>query len=378
MKRVDAEQLSFIAGLGTWLVVGIPLLLELATRGAPALSDGRYLGALGAYLGFGVMFALIISGRLEPPSPRGQVAVLALQSLLAAAALLLTPRFGIQAVLFIITASHAAHVLPLRHGVYWVLGQTGVIAAAGAIAFDNPAWIAVQTLAYLGFQLFALFSTQTAVNEAKAKAQLAQLNAELRATQALLIESSRLAERVQISRELHDLIGHHLTALALNLEVAHHLSEGAAKDHVAKAQALAKLLLSDVREVVSTLRDHSTFDLAQAIRTLVADVPRPAIHLTLGELGLDDPARAHALLRCTQEIVTNAVRHARAENLWLSFERRGDAIVIHAHDDGRGAKAVRIGHGLKGMRERLEQFGGRLSFASAPGRGFAIDGLLPL
>jgi signal transduction histidine kinase len=66
-----------------------------------------------------------------------------------------------------------------------------------------------------------------------------RLNSELRATRALLAESSRIAERMRIARDLHDLIGHHLTALSLNLEVASHLTNEAAGAHVRKAQSTA-------------------------------------------------------------------------------------------------------------------------------------------
>ncbi len=74
----------------------------------------------------------------------------------------------------------------------------------------------------------------------------------------MLTESSRIAERMRISRELHDLVGHHLTALSLNLEVANHLVGGAAQEHVRQAQTVARLLLTDVREAVSQLREDAT------------------------------------------------------------------------------------------------------------------------
>jgi replicative DNA helicase len=61
---------------------------------------------------------------------------------------------------------------------------------------------------------------------------------------------------------LHDLLGHHLTALSLNLEVAGHLAQGKAQEHVNQAHTLAKLLLSDVREAVSRLRDDDAIDMA--------------------------------------------------------------------------------------------------------------------
>jgi signal transduction histidine kinase len=185
---------------------------------------------------------------------------------------------------------------------------------------------------------------------------------------------------MRISRELHDLVGHHLTALSLNLEVASHLVQGQAQEHVRQAQSVAKLLLSDVREVVSQLREGDSIDLTQALTNLTEGVPGLAIHLELPpRFSVDDPKRAQVLLRCAQEIITNTVRHAGARNLWLTFERSEDRqMAIHARDDGRGAAEFTQGNGLAGMRERLAQFGGRVDIVTGRGQGFALDALLPL
>jgi signal transduction histidine kinase len=94
---------------------------------------------------------------------------------------------------------------------------------------------------------------------------------------------------------------------------------------------------------------------------------------------LDDPERAHVLLRCTQEIITNAVRHAHATTLELDYRVEGGVLRLRARDDGRGAQdAVAAGNGLRGIRERLDGYGGRLDIDPAPERGFALDLLLPL
>ena len=85
------------------------------------------------------------------------------------------------------------------------------------------------------------------------------------------------------------------------------------------------------------------------------------------------------LLRCTQEIITNTVRHAHARNLWLRFERTpANELAMHARDDGRGVTDLRQGNGLLGMRERLAQIGGRLNITTERDRGFALDAWLPL
>src|SRR6266699_349946 len=176
-----------------------------------------------------------------------------------------------------------------------------------------------------------------AASEASARAGLARANNELRATGELLANTSRLTERERISRELHDTLGHHLTALSLNLEAASHLAGDNALVQIQRAQSVTKLLLSDLRGVVSALRGEDPIGLAQALRTLVAGVAAPQIHLVISEdLAIDDPTRAHTVLRCVQEIITNAIRHAAAGNLWIELLRTGNGAAIRSRDDGRG------------------------------------------
>ncbi|MCB1561538.1 MAG: sensor histidine kinase, partial [Xanthomonadales bacterium] len=214
--------------------------------------------------------------------------------------------------------------------------------------------------------------------QAEAREEQRRLNAELRATRALLAESSRINERMRISRELHDLLGHHLTALSLNLEVASHMSQGRVQEHVRQAQSLAKLLLADVREAVSQLREDDAIDLTEALRSVVDGVPGLDVQLDIPEqFHVDQPERAHLLLRLAQEAITNAVRHAEARTLSLSVAEDGDDLLMTARDDGRGADQFRPGNGLNGMRERLEQIGGQLDIETARGAGFCVRMRIP-
>jgi signal transduction histidine kinase len=115
------------------------------------------------------------------------------------------------------------------------------------------------------------------------------------------------------------------------------------------------------------------------LRTLVAGVAAPQIHLVISEdLAINDPTRAHTVLRCVQEIITNAILHAAASNIWIELSLSGTVIAIRAHDDGRGAKELRPGHGLTGMRERLEQVGGRLEIETQAAKGFRLNAWMPL
>ena len=161
--------------------------------------------------------------------------------------------------------------------------------------------------------------------------------------------------------------------------MAGHITEGQAQEHVHQAHTLAKLLLTDVREAVSQLRDSGAIDLAAALRPLTEQVPSLEIHLDIDEpLSVEDPERAHVLLRCTQEIITNAVRHAGARNLWIKVRREAPGIVVlEAHDDGVGADGIVVGNGLRGMRERLQQCGGELQIETRRGQGFRLRASVP-
>jgi signal transduction histidine kinase len=207
-----------------------------------------------------------------------------------------------------------------------------------------------------------------------------RLNSELRATRALLAESSRIAERMRIARDLHDLIGHHLTALSLTLEVASHLTNEAAGAHVRSAQSTARHLLADVREAVSELRQDDAIDLTQALHSLTDSVPGLNVHVVMPpRFSVEDPRRAQVLLRCAQEIITNTAKHAGARHLWLNFAYAEASMVgLHARDDGRGAERVEPGNGLSGMRERLTELGGSLSLDAGMSEGFALTIRLPL
>lgn len=239
-------------------------------------------------------------------------------------------------------------------------------------------FIAVEGLsfavAYLGASQF-----RGAQELARSHRDLARLNAELRATQALLADSSRLAERLHISRELHDAMGHHLAALSLNLELAGVRATGSAREAVQEAHAVARLLFADVRNMVSTLRADQAIDLRIALETLVTGLAEPRIHLTLpNDLEVAEPAQAHAVFRCVQEAITNTIRHADARTLWIDVGRVENRLEIRVSDDGHGASDLRPGHGLGGMRERLEEIGGDLEWASEPGNGFRLRAWVPL
>ena len=382
--RFSHTRLLRHAGLFTWAMVGVPLVYSqyVPADGGDDLGAGatRTAWLFACYLGFGASYWWLSRGLGQGSARWPDRALLLLLTVLALAVSYFNGS-GLGSILLMVAAGVIPWLLPAGSGVVLLLlSQLAVLPSYYGV-FRMPLFEALmQSLLYAGFSLFIYVTSLVARQQAQARDEQRRLNAELRATRALLAESARVNERTRISRELHDLLGHHLTALSLNLEVASHLTEGRAQEHVRQAHTLARLLLTDVREAVSQLRDASGgIDLAAALRPLADHVPALDIELDVqSPLAVDDPERAHVMLRCTQEIITNAVRHAQARRLRIRVWRQADALMLEASDDGQGAEALVPGNGLRGMRERIVQCGGSLDIQTRPGAGFRLQLSLPL
>ena len=376
-KHQPIELLRY-AGLFTWLCASIPLFLMRYWYETPLAID-QYVSWWVLHLIFGLTYWNQVR---VLPVRSGLPYRLLTVSLLTACALGISmmAETSLGGILLLIVAGLLPWMLAPVPAMSWLIGQNVLLVAVLSNIPDIAFKFAALTGGlFLGISLFAFMSGVVALRQHAARDVLRKVNSELRATQALLAENTRIAERVRIARELHDLVGHHLTALTLNLEVATHLVDGKALEHVQQAHSLAKLLLVDVREVLSDMRDDDKVELAAALRTLVEGVPEPRIHLDLPmELSMTDPLRAQVLLRCAQEMITNSVRHARAKNLWISLVPDENGIAMIARDDGRGVDAVAAGNGLKGMAERLRQLGGELKIETSPGAGFALRAWVPV
>ena len=381
--RLNHTRLLRYSGLFTWAVVGLPLLYswlvppELAEEPL-GLQPMRLLG-WGSYLLFGACY-LWLTRSLGVRKVTG--ADFVLLGLLTASAIGVSyySISGLGSILLMVTACVLPWLLPLPVAVFWLVASQFAVVPVFMSGFSFPLVDALlQSGLYVGLSAFVFVTSLVARQQAQARDDQRRLNAELRATRALLADSARVNERTRISRELHDLLGHHLTALSLNLEVAGHLVEGRALEHVNQAHTLARLLLSDVREAVSRLRADDAIDMAATLQPLVETSAGLRITLDLpSPFLLDDPERAHVLLRCTQEIITNAVRHAQASELRLEYRYDGRAVRMLARDNGRGAEIVEPGNGLRGMRERLAACGGQVEVRTRPGEGFELALRLPL
>jgi len=375
--RVRDTRLLRVAGIGTWVVCGIPPLAAIVSGSARPEPFAWWAVAYGAY-GASMIGAL----RARENVPRLATVLLAVQSVSAVLATYLTGVYldltgmgllvGVG--LMVVVAAQLPHLVRPRAVAIWIGVQTTAMAllvAPGVGMADAAAF----GLGSAGFEMFASLTTGLMLREAAAREDLARVNRELQATRAMLVEHSRAGERLRIARDLHDSLGHHLTGLSLQLDVASRLSDGsAAGTHVRQAHTVARLLLAEVRNVVSEMRDRTPVNVGGAIRELGASTDSLRVHVDVADgLTLDDGAQAQSLLRCVQEVITNTTR-----NLWIRIRVGDRGIELHARDDGRGVDRLHLGNGLKGMQERFAEYSGRLDVAAGPGRGFEIDGFMPL
>lgn len=355
-----------------WLLVGIPELIDFAAHGAwrGDAIDWRWLAA---YFAFGPTL-LAPAGVTSKPWLQG--ARLSVATLAPLVMVYVAPH-SFACTLWVIAAWELAIALPLRIMLPWVLALS--LAMAGLLARGLTTRLALQEIAiFCAFQVYAVITAYVARSESILTRELAAANAELSSTHGLLAHTVRSDERLRISRELHDLIGHHLAALILNLEVARH-KEADWRDPVLKAQDIARRLLADVREVVKILRAPKYTNLRSVLEHMAAEIPQIHIHLDVPEqMPLDDVRLAQAVLRVVQETVTNAIKHSGCSNLWLEIRTHEGTLEIRAEDDGRGAGELRWGAGLTGIRERLEEIGGSMSVMARAGKGFSLQAHLPV
>jgi signal transduction histidine kinase len=372
-----SERLGALAGLIACVAVGAAVLSDGAGDGPVQAAGVRWLwwSSYLLYLG-----AFVLVGQLPLERRQGWLdgrRLLAVQVASGATAYVLAPARGWAVVLLVVTAATCAYELSRRATVAVVIGQTVLIAIVTLRTELVPLDAAVSVAVFASFQLFAVMVIWTQQREAAARERLAAAHTELRATTALLGASSRAAERLRIARDLHDVLGHELTALILELEAASHAGPGAESLHVGRARDIARDLLDSVRGAVDELRSEPPA-LQQALTGLITGLPRPLIDLSVDDdLDVDD-ATSLALIRCVQEIITNTVRHAEATRLRIVVSSDGTGGVrLSAQDDGHGSARLHPGNGLHGIRERIEEVGGAVEFVTGPGEGMLVRAGVP-
>jgi signal transduction histidine kinase len=204
------------------------------------------------------------------------------------------------------------------------------------------------------------------------------------------IEQVRLRQRNELARELHDTVGHRVSAIAVQAQAGRALSAADPKRALATLVTIeeeASRTLKEMRALVGVLRDGTDADLAP--RRGVADIERLArpggevlgVRVQVsGDVEAVDPAVSTALYLIAAEAVTNATRHASgATRVTVDVAASRSQVHLRVHDDGAASTAgsAPAGFGLRGMAERASLLGGTLRAGPDPDGGWSVDASLP-
>lgn len=370
-ERQGYETWSGAAMLVVALAVASPVLLGIV---APSVPRALWIALFVAFLGASITSVLPVGRRLA-------LVCLGTAVALSWALVVTTPGMGLLAIILVVTVALSAYLVPVWAGLV-LASANSLVLLLDAAAADG---LGMETVLVVGFYLLiqsaTLWSTHALIREQRLRLELAGAHVELRAATTVLAINERASERLRISRDLHDVLGHQLTVLALELEAARHRVQGPGAEHVERAGSVARDLLTQVRATVDQLRTEPT-DLTAALEAVVAGLPGLDVSVDVApDMGLDEQ-RTQALLLTVQEAVTNTLRHADASSMQISIQPStadADEVVLTAVDDGNGARAHVVGNGLRGIDERLAALGGRVDTGSAPGeRGFRLTARVPL
>ena len=203
-------------------------------------------------------------------------------------------------------------------------------------------------------------------------------DAQLRLSHEEVRRLAAVAERERIGRDLHDLLGHTLSLVALKSNLASRLIDkdpAAARKEMDDVSGVAREALAQVRRAVSGIRAAGlAAELASARLLLESDGVRFSYELQEVALSAEQET---VLALAVREAVTNIQRHARAGGANVSLHSADHQVSLRIDDDGRGG-AIVPGNGLSGMRERIEALGGKLRVDAMPGQGTRVEVTLPL
>jgi signal transduction histidine kinase len=342
--------LRFI-GLTIWFFVGF-------SRWDAAMPSPRWVWP---WLGFGVAFLVSSLHRKLPLWVRRLA--LGAQTL----CVLRLPHLGLagfEGLLLSVVAAQAPTLLSLRWAVVWTVAQASPLVAT-VWTLKSALEIGEILGAYSTFCAFALLLYWLELSEREARQSLARANIEILGAHSLVVEGARQAERLRISRELHDSLGHQLTALRLQLELAGCLGDGAtAQKALAQARGLLQEALNDLRKVVHTIQAAEWIDLPGAVRALAAGLPGTSIQVEASDGFAVSGQVGSVLFRCIQEAVTNSLKHSGGNTIWISLvydastAHRVSCVLLRREASMHASSA--FGGGLSFVLLAANPFGGLL------------------
>ncbi len=379
LERTRARQqrtLALLRPVGVGVVV-LVVVTGVQAHPRPGLS-GEGLAILLALIAFVVGAGGVMRSRRGPPA----VQVPFFVALIAGSALLVALQPKGPAFVGAFMGVAAAMRLRGRAAAPVVALALVLLPIAEVVGKDKSVFGAIlQEIAIIAFALVARLAGRLAEGQEQAE----RLLRELEQTRDAQARAAVLAERQRLAREMHDVLAHSLSGLALQLEGARlraaSLEDPALVESLERAHQLARSGIEEARRAIGMLRDEELPG-PERLAALVAEFERdtgiPAAFAVAGESERLGPDARLTLFRTAQEALTNVRKHARAARveLRLAYEPAGARLCVE--DFGAAPPAARngTGYGLTGMRERAELLGGTLT-AARTSAGFRVELWVP-
>ena len=293
--------------------------------------------------------------------------------------------------LFLVGLASAALLGNLRDARQAWTGLAIVLAGIAAVVYNIPGRTTAELILIpveFGIAWAAGFALRMRGEQAEAaEERAAQAEREREAGARVAVAE----ERARIARELHDIVAHSVSIMVLQVgAIRHKLPEMLAEDRDALkgVERTGRGALAEMRRLLGAMRrDGDGVELAphpgvDRLDSLLEDVGRAGLPVRLHVDGEPFPLpRAIDLsaYRIVQEGLTNAIKHAHASRVDVTFQYASDELHIEVRDDGDGVSASDgLGHGLVGIRERVKIYGGEMTVGAAPEGGFVLGARLPL
>ncbi|MCG8367860.1 MAG: sensor histidine kinase [Pseudanabaenales cyanobacterium] len=386
-------RLYILPNLGVRIPLGAVISISaLGLLGLRSPVNVRQFQALYTGLGFGLSWLTVLLGA------RGERVLPALLLIVVIRACLMFPWRGR---LLVAVTAYASFLLMLLVNVHRIqlfgipiprspLLRAPLQRGAGRLSSDMVLLnLTLNSALLFGFVLvFVLLLVGALLAEKQSRQQLGQANRRLRQYALLIENQATLQERNRIAREIHDSLGHSLTAQSIQLEnVAMLLPDDIeqANQHLQKARLLGKEALQNVRQSVATLRTHPLK--GQSLGGALTKLGQEFEHTNRIQLQSDinlksapSPEISTVIYRVVQEAFTNVSKHSQATQVRLALRQYSKDLSLLVEDNGRGFEPIAntTGFGLQGMRERIEALGGTFLLTSLPGQGCQIQVNIPL
>jgi len=330
----------------------------------------------------------------EGDSKLKKIIYFALQSLVIAIPTMIRLEFTPFLFLFFILSAQGMIAFEMKEGLILVT-LFSLITVFSFIAFNIIAEAISISVSYVGgyyfFGIFGYTMKTAEKNRAKLEEALKELSETHEKLKNYTIKAEELAvskERVRISQDLHDTIGHYLTVASVQLEGAAKLSDKDRKKSrkmLENANLAVKEALRNLRDAVSALRNPIEAELPlnyslEQLAKSFTEATEIKVNIKVEEYSDNDKRIREMIYRIVQELLTNVKKHSDALNIWLSLKVENNLLNFSFLDDGKGFDLEKgtMGFGLSGIKRRVEELGGEMYISNNNEKGASVQIKIPL